>query len=805
MTWSVNGVSGGNASLGTVTATGLYTAPGANPGTSLTLRASAPNPAVFGEATLQWLNPEPVLTSVSPSTVNVGAIRVVLQGRGFLPSSVVFVNGSAVATTYQSPTSLGALFDVPNAGWMTVTVQNPDPGAATSQGRRLTVLEPVSLTVSPANATMRLGTTRKFSARVVNTADKRVNWSVNGIPGGDPTVGTIGPDGIYVAPWLMVAGGTVVIGAVSVADPAAASQANLTFLNPIPVLSEVGRPRLNWGSQEVRIQGTGFVPGMQLRAGSQTFETVFESPTAARATLVLSPVPGGLITLRVRNPEPGPVMSAPLVVAAAPANPLVSERAAGRFLEQASWGPDPTSLARVQEIGFEAWIDEQLTLPASSYRLSGDSSDSLVKQQSQFFANAMRNPDQLRQRVAFALGQIFVVSGVKTGEPRQMVPYQNLLLQDAFGSYARLLRDVTLSPTMGVFLDMVNNDRAEPGSGLSPNENYVREALQLFSIGTVLLDRFGQIQRDPHGLPIPTYNQALINEMARALTGWTFPGRPITQGHNREHYSGPMIPVEANHDPGSKTILGGVVLPAGNSAQADLDAVLAAIAAHPNVAPFISLRLIQHLVSSAPTPEFLGRVSQVFTDTQGDLGRVVRAILLDPEARRGDDPQAAMDPAGGHLREPILYLLSVLRCLNARILAENPIEALAADMGQKLFYPPSVFNYYSPFYRTSDGLAAPEFQLLNPATALVRVNVIQNLVCRGLDGDAHFDLGPFLALAGTPDLLVEALDRALLFGRMPASLKGDVARAIEVSPDPSERVRNAIYLIATASLYQVQH
>ncbi|HTS47277.1 MAG TPA: DUF1800 domain-containing protein, partial [Bryobacteraceae bacterium] len=487
------------------------------------------------------------------------------------------------------------------------------------------------------------------------------------------------------------------------------------------------------------------------------------------------------------------------------ASPTVSYLAAARFLEQASWGPDAASIAHVQAIGFDAWLTEQFAAPVSTYKSSNDSSNNLVNQQSGFFVNAMRGPDQLRQRVAFALSQIFVVSGLKTGEPRQMVPYLNMLAQDAFGTYLNVLHDVTLSPTMGVYLDMVNNDKGDPASGTAPNENYARESMQLFSIGTVLLNPDGSRQLDGSGNPIPTYDQPTITSTAHALTGWTFPGKAITHGHNPENYNGPMVALEANHDETAKTIVGGILLPAGQSAQQDVNAVLQALATHPNAAPFISLRLIEHLVTSNPSPAYIGRISQVFTSTGGDLSQVVRAILLDPEARQGDDPGNAPIANGGHLREPLLFVLAMMKNLGASVVNQNPIEALAAGMGQNLFYPGSVFNYYSPLYRLSSGLQAPEFQLLTSATALVRANVVQDLVARSLDGDIHYDLTPFTALAGSPSDLVDAVDNAFLYGRLPASLKSDIAAAITASTSSADRARNAIYLVATSSLYQVEH
>jgi uncharacterized protein (DUF1800 family) len=420
----------------------------------------------------------------------------------------------------------------------------------------------------------------------------------------------------------------------------------------------------------------------------------------------------------------------------------------------------------------------------------------------------MSGPDQLRQRVAWALSQIFVVSGVKTGQPRQMVPYQNMLLQDAFGNFSKLLYDVTVSPTMGVFLDMVNNDKEDPKKGVVPNENYAREVMQLFTIGTAVLNPDGSVVRDAFGDPIPTYGQNDIVGLTRALTGWTFGGRVIATGHdtghNKENYEGPMVPVDANHDTGDKSFLGKFLAP-GLSAQQDLDASLDTLAAHPNTAPFISLRLIQRMVSSNPSPGYVQRVAGVFAATGGDLWAVTRAILLDPEARYSDDPSAPPNPTEGHLREPVLFVMSMLRNLSATVSNSNPIEGLAADMGQKPFYAPSVFNYFSPLYRLNTGLLAPEFQILNSTTALVRANVVQSLVVRRLDGDARLNFQPFTDLAHSPADLVNAVDNAFLYGRTPAALKDEIVKAISVTTNRSERVRNAIYLVATSSLYQVQH
>jgi uncharacterized protein (DUF1800 family) len=482
-----------------------------------------------------------------------------------------------------------------------------------------------------------------------------------------------------------------------------------------------------------------------------------------------------------------------------PAHPKVSYLAAARFLEQASWGPDAESIAHLEETGFDAWLSEQFAAPPTLYKASDSSADNLTEQQSEFFVHALTGADQLRQRVAFALGQVFVVSGKKTGQPRQMVPYQNMLLEDALGTYAKLLLDVTLSPTMGVYLDMVNDDKGDAKLGTSPNENYARELMQLFSIGTVGLNPDGSETGKI------TYDQSTITHTARALTGWTFPGKPISNGHNPENFDGPMLAVEAHHDQGQKVIVGGVVLPAGQSAEKDLEDVLHALSTHPNAAPFISLRMIQHLVTSDPSPAYLARVSAVFVSSGGDLKAVVRQILLDPEARQEDDPQSAIETKAGHWREPVLSVIGMMKNLRATVRPDNRLERFPSGLGQRVFYPESVFNDYSPLYRTSSGLLAPEFELLSSGTALMRANVVRNLVERGLNGDAQFDLSPFVALAGSPPDLVDEVDRAFLYGRLPATLKPEIVRAISVTHDYNLRVRSAIYLVASSALYQVQH
>jgi uncharacterized protein (DUF1800 family) len=402
----------------------------------------------------------------------------------------------------------------------------------------------------------------------------------------------------------------------------------------------------------------------------------------------------------------------------------------------------------------------------------------LFRVQLDFFRQALSAPDQLRQRVAFALSQIMVTSGVRNARAYPMRDYQQLLRDRAFGRFGELLRAVTVSPLMGEYLDMANNDKVDPASGTDPNENYAREVLQLFTVGTFLLNRDGSHKVDADGRPLFTYGESEIKGFARVFTGWTYPVAPGAQprNHNPREFVGEMIPVEANHESGAKLLLRRTLAPAGMGAVRDLDFALANVVSHPNVGPFIGRQLIQRLVTSDPSPEYVGRVAAVFDDNgageRGDLRAVVRAILLDPEARGA----RKIDPGYGKLSEPVLYMTSLARAAGARTDGVF-LRAWSSQLGQSLFYAPSVFNYYPADYLVpGSGLPGPEFGALNSATANARLNFANNLIFAAeiapdptLDGAIGTvrDFSPYVALASDPDKLAGMLDRTLLAGTMP--------------------------------------
>ena len=448
--------------------------------------------------------------------------------------------------------------------------------------------------------------------------------------------------------------------------------------------------------------------------------------------------------------------------------------ASARFLGQASWGATSASVAALQQsksdptTTFQSYITAQFALPPSSLDNTVPVPPSTVAPfypaQQQFFYNAANGPDQLRQRVAFALSEIWVISGVKITDANQFLPYYRVLLGDASKNFYDVMYDITVNPGMGHYLDMVNNDRTPPTSPNSPNENYGREILQLFTVGTNQLNEDGTTKLDKDGNYIPMYSQDVVEGLAHVFTGWTY--GPLvagtkTTGHNPANFAVPMVPVEALHDTGTKLVLSETgtidpatgltvyqkMLPYQGSANADLVAALKAVFLNPNLPPFICKQLIQHLVSSNPSPAYVQRIVNVFknngNNVRGDMPSVVSAILLDQEARTGDNGDAS---TSSHLSEPVLYVSKLLRELSVPVTATNNLPGFANTMGQNLFFSPTVFNYFAPNYQIpSSPLLGPEFQIYSPSTAMVRANFVNSLVY----GSMGLNLTPFITAATT--------------------------------------------------------
>lgn len=469
------------------------------------------------------------------------------------------------------------------------------------------------------------------------------------------------------------------------------------------------------------------------------------------------------------------------------------------FLEQATFGPTAADVAAVQQMGREAWLDEQLAMDATP--IAGSTEGNIVR--NQLFLNMANAPDQLRQRTIFALSQLIVVSASKTGSGAELTPWVQLLSRNAFGSYRTLLREVTVSPTMGKFLDMAYSKKASTTS--SPNENYPRELMQLFSIGLWDLNQDGTVKVNALGQPTPSYSQDILKEIARALTGWTFPTKQGAQPRdsNPEYFVGDMIPRANTHDTGAKALFGGVVLPANQSTTLDMDAVVDNIFNHPNVPPFVATRLIRSLVTSNPSPAYIWRVANAFANNgageRGDLKAVLRAVLLDPEA-------ANFSAEDGRLKDPILHALGLGRALGAQI---NPdgFNYVLSNLNERVLTSPTVFNFFSPIAPLPGhlDLFGPEFQIYPPALAIQRANFIYNIVNGGFNSSFMVNLAPFTAVAASAPALVEKVNQTLMFGRMSSELGELIVAATNAVPasDTRQRAVGALYLAAISSEYSV--
>ena len=669
----------------------------------------------------------------------------------------------------------------------------------------------IGVQIYPAKAAITIGATVTFTSYVSYTQNKSVNWLVNGIVGGNQTIGTV-VGGVYQAPATLPGTVSVSVQAQSQQDPTVISSAStITLSNTTPVISSVSPNPISYGPFTITVSGSGFVRGAQVSYGTADLPTTFVSSTTLQATGNATPVVGAVVPVTVVNPGATPLTSAALGVPLQEGNALVSYASAFHFLEQATFGPTPADIDHLEQVGFQQWFAEQLNAPVSPYTSHAQGFGTL---QSDFFLNALSGPDQLRQRVAFALSEIFVISGYKDYQTSQFEPYLQILQSDALGNFYDLMGDVTLSPSMGLYLDMANNVKGVNGS--LPNENYARELMQLFCTGPILLNQNGTPQLDGSGSTIPLYTESTIQNFARAFTGWTYPVMPGSQpqAKNPQYFVGPMVAWEANHDTGAKTLLNGTQLPAGQTAEQDTQAALQNIFSHPNVGPFVSTLLIQHLVSSNPSPAYVQRVAQVFNDdgagTRGNLAAVVKAILLDQEARQSDDPSTWI-PTGGHLREPVLFMTSVLRNLNVSASGSNGLEGPMWLMSQSLFYPQSVAGYYPPSYPLPgfSALLGPEFNTVNSSSGLNRVNWVNGISWGAVTGGGvTLDLSPFIALAADPSgiALVQAVNNAFMAGQMPEAMQTAVSGAIASMPySAGSRVASAIYLTATSGLYQVQH
>jgi len=478
--------------------------------------------------------------------------------------------------------------------------------------------------------------------------------------------------------------------------------------------------------------------------------------------------------------------------------------------------------------------------------------------QKQFMLNALTQPDQLRQRVGFAFHKFIVVGGqqLNNNQPFWYGPYLQTIDRNSFGNFRTMLYEVSLNPGMGEYLNMRGNSVVSL-TNPSPNENYAREIMQLFSIGVDMLNQDGTPVLDAQGNRVPTYDQTTITNLARVFTGWDLDANkvsPVDGTTTAANYQDPMVPNNNRnrYDTNAKTLLVDIrspnplVIPAcgtpcttGTSASmlaadqayatTSLNSAMDNLFYHPNTGPYVCMQLIHQLVTSNPSPAYVGRCSAIFANNgvgvRGELRSVITSILLDPEAR-GD---VKTDPSYGHLREPVLVMTHLLRAFNATdtsktdgVLVTSSPTNFSNNLGQNVFNPPTVFSYFpADFNLPGTSLFGPEFGILDTSSTYARSNFMNTLFLQngGLGipvslpnrpQGTQINFSTFQALSTTPQQLVDALNARLMHGTMSAQMNASIVATVTAITNANattqalQRTQTAIYLVASSSQYQVE-
>lgn len=527
---------------------------------------------------------------------------------------------------------------------------------------------------------------------------------------------------------------------------------------------------------------------------------------------------------------------------------IYKQLTASRFLHQATLGFDQGDIDRLTDLNFDKWIDNQVRIKPSYYlpamdtifkevydwyfKFNTDSADaptyySYIYYNYAFWENHLKQKDKLRQRMALALSEIFVISVNSDlgGMGRAVASYYDLFMKHAFGNYKDLLQDVALHPSMGYYLSHLNNPKEIPEENIHPDENFAREIMQLFTIGLYELNPDGSRKLDPAGNPIPTYDQADIKELAKVFTGLSFSGvvpnmYVDTAFFGVNFYLGdfllPMKMYNEWHEPGTKKLADDYVIPDGQPGMKDIQDAIDHLFNHPNTGPFICKQLIQRLIKSNPSSHYVKRVADVFADdgsgVRGNFEAVLKAILLDPEAR---DCEWLEDPANGQLREPITRYTHFASATNPEQYYGRYWNAsidYLNNVGQIPLASPTVFNFFLPTYAPLGqikemDLVGPEFQIHNSRTSIGYLNMVNfwavynYLLYSWTENDppTSINLDEFKKYAREPETLINKLDMLLTYGNLSDRTRKIIAEAVEelvIGDYREDRVRLALYLIS---------
>ena len=531
-------------------------------------------------------------------------------------------------------------------------------------------------------------------------------------------------------------------------------------------------------------------------------------------------------------PPPPPSASPPPT-----SDDAVTASEASRFLMQSTFGPSEQDITDLQDMGLSAWLQAEFAKPQESLlrqvlldEAAGEpvGPDQLSET---FWTRAILGDDQLRQRVGYSLSQIMVASFRDSGladRPIAMANYMDIMSAGAFDNFRQVLENVTYSPAMAIYLTYLQNQRADDQGEVVPDENYAREVMQLFTIGLVELQPNGEPRLDGSGAAIETYDNVDVTELAKVFTGLSWGGRDRFFGRPEtiEPEYLPMEMYEEHHSPEEKSFLG-VTIPANTRGDESISIALDALYNHPNTPPFISKQLIQRLVTSNPSPDYVMRVADAFrsgsytlpngdivgTSVRGDMRAVVAAILLDAEAR---DAAMMADPSFGKIREPVLRFTHWARAFGVTETDTSDIFLLRDSsppnrLGQQAYRSPSVFNFYRPGFvspgseSAAAGLVAPELQITTASSITGYANFMERFIREEFAGNNYLpDYSEQLALAGDAAALVDHLDLVLTYNSMRPETRNRVIEAVNALQDNEERVDVAILFVMMSSDYVIQ-
>lgn len=700
--------SSGGGAAGWIEGSGLYHAPAAIP-TPATLNIQFFMGPTMAQLPITIVNPRPQLSSISVSSLTQVTTPVAIYGNGFLPSTVITVQGRTSRTNFINSNLIATdvTLSAPKSGSVPIVVTNPNPGTS-------------SATIS--------------------------------VPAVFPCIKALSPSS--------ATGGWVTL--------------NLT--------------------------GTGYTTNSLVMLDGRPMKTTVNSATSLTAYGYLRPWHTGTTAAVTVVPQPGSPSSASKNLGLI--KPATSYDVAARFSTQAAFGPRPGLVEHIQQVGLEGFINEQVQLPGVTY-VSGS-----LPRYPYLQAVAAGN-SLLRLRVAMAL-QTFVVNQGTFDEFQSYAPWETKLEADSLGNFRQLMNDMVSDARLGEFLNLPGNYMSVDGTGHA-NQNFSREFMQLFTLGTAMLNDDGTVQKSANGEVVPTYDQSTILDLTRAFTGWNY--GPVVNSQYVSFgidFSQPLAPFDQYHDHAAKTLFGTIQLPAGQDIVTDRTAALNAIFAHSNVPPFVATRLIQQLVKSTPTPAYVARISAVFKNNgkgvRGDLSAVVTAILLDPEARAGDTAtQVGVNE--GFLQDPVLFEAFAMNILQ-QTQWDGQAVFLAGKLGEDFWHPNSVFGFFPATYLIPGTTTnSPQFNLFNNLTQIHRSQYLYGII----DGTTSGFLAQYkntawlyTAFTNVPDL-VDGLNHQLFHGQMPAATQSEIINYCSGISDQQKAFTAAIFLAMNSDSFNVVH